>query len=98
MIKVANVERIRWAHFRDGLSIRAGDHRNSPLSIIEIPQAHELPQGWPDPEDLQTQVKSILAAAANVARQLPPPLRVHLNPERLLDVALGSVITTDLPT
>ncbi|MHB8313397.1 MAG: hypothetical protein ACYDD0_08880 [Candidatus Dormibacteria bacterium] len=55
-------------------------------------------QGWPDPEDLQTQAKSILAAAANVARQLPPQLRVHLNPERLLEVALGSVITTDLTT
>jgi len=53
------------------------------------------PQGWPDPEDLQTSAKSILAAATGVARQLPTQLLVHFNPERLLEVALGSLITTD---
>lgn len=52
-------------------------------------------QGWPHPEDLQTSAKSILAAAAEVARQLPTQLLVHLNPERLLEVALGSLITTE---
>ncbi|MHB1527011.1 MAG: tyrosine-type recombinase/integrase [Candidatus Dormibacteria bacterium] len=56
------------------------------------------PQGGPHREDLRGATEDILADAVGIARHLPPQLLVHLNSERLVEVALGSLITTGLNT
>jgi integrase/recombinase XerC len=54
------------------------------------------PQGGPHREDLRGAAEDILADAVEIARHLPPRLLVHLSSERLVEVALGSLITTGL--
>ncbi|MHB1502142.1 MAG: tyrosine-type recombinase/integrase [Candidatus Dormibacteria bacterium] len=56
------------------------------------------PEEEPHGEDPQGRAESILTGAVEAARQLPPRLAVHLNPERLLEVALGSLITNGQTT
>jgi integrase/recombinase XerD len=56
------------------------------------------PRGGPHREDLRGATEDILADAVGIARHLPPQLLVHLNSERLVEVALGSLITTGLNT
>ncbi len=65
-----------------------------------LAESHQLarPEEKPHGEDLQGPAESILIGAVEAARRLPPRLVVHLNPERLLEVALGSLITTGLST
>jgi hypothetical protein len=47
-------------------------------------------------EELRERCNDLLGGAVKVARNLPPRLLVHLNSERLVDVALGSCVTTSL--
>ena len=48
--------------------------------------------------NLQDRADEQLVEAVEVARSLPPRLLVHLNSERLVEVALGSCVTTGLNT
>ena len=47
-------------------------------------------------EELLDRCNDLLGGAVEIARHLPPRLLVHLNSERLVEVALGSCITTGL--
>jgi integrase/recombinase XerC len=49
-------------------------------------------------DNLQGTAEQLLADAVEIARHLPPRLLVHLSSERLVEVALGSLITTGLNT
>ena len=46
--------------------------------------------------NLQDRTGEQLGEAVEIARHLPPRLLVHLNSERLVEVALGSCVTTGL--
>ena len=48
--------------------------------------------------NLQDRTGEQLGEAVEIARHLPPRLLVHLNSERLVEVALGSCVTTGLNT
>jgi site-specific recombinase XerD len=49
-------------------------------------------------EKLRGRCNDLLGGAVKVARNLPPRLLVHLNSEQLVEVALGSCVTTGLNT
>jgi hypothetical protein len=49
-------------------------------------------------EELLDRCNDLLGGAVEVARSLPPRLLVHLNSERLVELALGSCVTTGLNT
>jgi hypothetical protein len=55
-------------------------------------------EGGSHGEDLRRGGAAILGDAVEIARQLPPQLLVHLSSQRLVEVALGSLITTGLTT
>ena len=56
------------------------------------------PGDEPHHEDLRGPAQDILEDAVEVARHLPPQLLVHLNAERVVEVALSSLIATGLNT
>ena len=66
-----------------GISARA-----RPLGLEESPQQ----------EDIRASAQATLADAVEIARRLPPQLLVHLNPERVVEVALSSLISGGLDT
>jgi site-specific recombinase XerD len=49
-------------------------------------------------EELLNRCNDLLGEGVEIARHLPPRLLVHLNSERLVEVALGSCVTTGLNT
>jgi site-specific recombinase XerD len=49
-------------------------------------------------EELLDRCNDLLGGGVEIARLLPPRLLVRLNPERLVEVALGSCVTTGLNT
>lgn len=52
----------------------------------------------PRQEDIRASAQVTLADAVEIARRLPPQLLVHLNPERVVEVALSSLIAGGLDT
>jgi hypothetical protein len=52
----------------------------------------------PIDENVGNRCHELLGEAVDVARRPPPRLLVHLNSERMVEVALGSCITTGLNT
>ena len=62
-------------------------------TIAEVAHAARA-RSEPHGEDLEVWAENLLASAVEAARRVPPQLLADLNPERLLEVALGSLITT----
>lgn len=69
-------------------------------SVELFPQRPIAPRPFADQaatrEELLNRCNDLLGEGVEIARHLPPRLLVHLNSERLVEVALGSCVTTGL--
>ena len=73
------------------------EERSVELVPLERPIApHPLADQAATREELLDRCNDLLGGGVEIARSLPPRLLVHLNSERLVEVALGSCVTTGL--
>ena len=71
------------------------EERSVELVPLERPIApHPLADQAATREELLDRCNDLLGGGVEIARSLPPRLLVHLNSERLVEVALGSCVTT----
>jgi hypothetical protein len=76
---------------------RDTEARSVELLPLERPIApHPLADQAATREELLDRCNDLLGGGVEIARSLPPRLLVHLNSERLVEVALGSCVTTGL--
>ena len=75
--------------------------------VVPVEHPYPLPRserlsvrvgGGATDQGLERQCYELLSEAVNIARRLPPRLIVHLSSPRMVEVALGSCITTGLNT